>query len=173
MDFSQNHFEVFNLAVSYDLDMEDLSRRYRKVQARVHPDKFVNATDYERRLSLQWASKVNAAYQTLSSDLSRAIYILEIRGVVIQENPRLPEDFLIEQIERREALDEIPQNSCSLGALAAFREEIDTCIKDYFKEFSESYLTKLGLAEMLIYKLQFFTKLRRQVNEIEERILGY
>ena len=85
----------------------------------------------------------------------------------------LPEDFLIEQIERREALDEIPQNSCSLGALAAFREEIDTCIKDYFKEFSESYLTKLGLAEMLIYKLQFFTKLRRQVNEIEERILGY
>ena len=173
MDFSQNHFEVFNLAVSYDLDMEDLSRRYRKVQARVHPDKFVNATDYERRLSLQWASQVNAAYQTLSSDLSRAIYILEIRGVVIQENPRLPGDFLIEQIERREALDEIPQNSCSLGALAAFREEIDTRIKDYFKEFSESYLTKLGLAEMLIYKLQFFTKLRRQVNEIEERILGY
>ena len=173
MDFSQNHFEVFNLAVSYDLDMEDLSRRYRKVQASVHPDKFVNATDYERRLSLQWASQVIAAYQTLSSDLSRAIYILEIRGVVIQENPRLPGDFLIEQIERREALDEIPQNSCSLGALAAFREEIDTCIKDYFKEFSESYLTKLGLAEMLIYKLQFFTKLRRQVNEIEERILGY
>ena len=83
MDFSQNHFEVFNLAVSYDLDMEDLSRRYRKVQASVHPDKFVNATDYERRLSLQWASQVNAAYQTLSSDLSRAIYILEIRGVVI------------------------------------------------------------------------------------------
>ena len=173
MDFSQNHFEVFNLAVSYDLDMEDLSRRYRKVQASVHPDKFVNATDYERRLSLQWASQVNAAYQTLSSDLSRAIYILEIRGIVIQENPRLPGDFLIEQIERREALDEIPENSCSLGALAAFREEIDTRIKAYFKEFSESYLKNLGLAEMLIYKLQFFTKLRRQVNEIEERILGY
>ena len=173
MDFSQNHFEVFNLAVSYDLDMEDLSRRYRKVQASVHPDKFVNATDYERRLSLQWASQVNSAYQILSSDLSRAIYLLEIKGVVIQENPRLPGDFLIEQIERREALDEIPENSCPLDALAAFREEIDTCIKDYFKEFSECYLTNLGLAEMLIYKLQFFTKLRRQVNEIEDRIIGY
>ena len=173
MDFNQNHFEIIQLAISFDLDLEDLSKRYLKVQAGVHPDKFVNATDYERRLSLQWATQVNTAYRTLSSDLARAIYILELSSVPLQENPQLPSDFLIEQIERREVLDEISENSRCPEALATYREELDKCIRDYFKEFSDSYLTNLGLAEMIIYKLQFFTKLRFQVNKIEEQILGY
>ena len=133
MDFNQNHFEIFQLAVSFDLDLEDLSKRYLKIQAGVHPDKFVNATDYERRLSLQWATQVNTAYRTLSSDLARAIYILELSSVPLQENPQLPSDFLIEQIERREVLDEISENSRSPEALATYREELDKFIKDYFK----------------------------------------
>ena len=173
MDFNQNHFEIFQLAVSFDLDLEDLSKRYLKIQAGVHPDKFVNATDYERRLSLQWATQVNTAFRILSSDLARAIYILELSSVTLQENPQLPSDFLIEQIERREVLDEISENSRSPEALANYREELDKCIRDHFKGFSDSYLTNLGLAEMIIYKLQFFTKLRFQVNKIEEQILGY
>ena len=173
MDFNQNHFEIFQLAISFDLDLEDLSKRYIRIQAGVHPDKFVNATDYERRLSLQWATQVNTAYRTLSSDLARAIYILELSSVTLQENPQLPSDFLIEQIERREVLDEISENSRSPEALANYREELDKCIRDHFKGFSDSYLTNLGLAEMIIYKLQFFTKLRFQVNKIEEQILGY
>ena len=133
MDFNQNHFEIFQLAVSFDLDLEDLSKRYLKIQAGVHPDKFVNATDYERRLSLQWATQVNTAYRTLSSDLAREIYILELSSVPLQENPQLPSDFLIEQIERREVLDEISENSRSPEALATYREELDKFIKDYFK----------------------------------------
>ena len=173
MDFNQNHFEIFQLAVSFDLDLEDLSKRYLKIQDGVHPDKFVNATDYERRLSLQWATQVNTAFRILSSDLARAIYILELSSVTLQENPQLPSDFLMEQIERREVLDEIAENSRSPEALAIYREELDKCIRDHFKGFSDSYLTNLGLAEMIIYKLQFFTKLRFQVNEIEEQILGY
>ena len=173
MDFNQNHFEIFQLAISFDLDLEDLSKRYRKIQSGVHPDKFVNATDYERRLSLQWATQVNTAFRILSSDLARAIYILELSSVTLQENPQLPSDFLMEQIERREVLDEIAENSRSPEALANYREELDKCIRDHFKGFSDSYLTNLGLAEMIINKLQFFTKLRFQVNKIEEQILGY
>ena len=173
MDFSQNYFEIFQLSVSFNLDTEDLSKRYRSLQSRLHPDKFVDATDHEKRLSLQWATRVNAAYQIISSDLSRAIYLLELKGVLIQENPKLPKNFLIEQIERREELDKILEDGCSMELLAAFKGEIDKCTADYLAEFSEIYLTNLRDAEIVVYKLQFFNKLSLQVSKIEDKILGF
>ena len=46
-----------------------LDRAYRDVQAQVHPDRFVNATEAERRASMQQATRVNEAYQTLRNPI--------------------------------------------------------------------------------------------------------
>ena len=101
MDFNQNFIEIFQLPVAFDLDANDLATRYRQLQSSVHPDKFVSATEYEKRLSLQWATQINSAYDTLRSDLARAIYLLELNGLHIEENPQLSPDFLMAQIELR------------------------------------------------------------------------
>ena len=53
MDFNQNYFEIFQLPVAFDLDVDELATRYRQLQASVHPDKFASATEHEKRLSLQ------------------------------------------------------------------------------------------------------------------------
>ena len=47
---TQNYFELFDLPTSYDVDISELSTRYRMLQAAVHPDKFANASDLEKRL---------------------------------------------------------------------------------------------------------------------------
>jgi molecular chaperone HscB len=108
LDFNADHFALFGLTRVFRQDASTLDRRYRELQARVHPDKFAHASDAERRLSLQWATRVNEAYQTLKKPLLRAQYLLALSGNEIdaRNNTAMPSDFLMEQMEWREAVAE-------------------------------------------------------------------
>ncbi|QJE01305.1 Fe-S protein assembly co-chaperone HscB [Massilia forsythiae] len=102
----QNHFDLFHLPPRFDLDMDALDSAYREVQGRVHPDRFVNAGDTEKRVAMQWATRANEAYQTLRNPQKRAQYLCELNGVDIgaESNTAMPVDFLMQQMELREAL---------------------------------------------------------------------
>jgi molecular chaperone HscB len=104
----QNHFDLFQLPAAFTLDLGALDAAYREVQGRVHPDRFVNATDAEKRVAMQWATRANEAYQTLKNPQKRAQYLCEQNGVDLQteSNTAMPMDFLMQQMEWREALGE-------------------------------------------------------------------
>jgi molecular chaperone HscB len=104
----QNHFQLFNLPQQFAIDSGALDAAYRDVQSRVHPDKFVNATDAEKRVAMQWATRANEAYQTLKNPQKRAAYLCELNGVDLQteSNTAMPMAFLMQQMEWREALGE-------------------------------------------------------------------
>jgi molecular chaperone HscB len=104
----QNHFELFNLPARFNVDTNALDAAYRDVQGRVHPDRFVNATDAEKRVAMQWATRANEAYQTLKNPQKRAQYLCEINGADLQteSNTAMPMAFLMQQMEWREALGE-------------------------------------------------------------------
>lgn len=108
MDFNADHFALFELPRTFRQDASTLDRRYRELQAKVHPDKYAHASDAERRLSLQWATRVNEAYQTLKKPLARGQYLLSLAGVNVdaESNTAMPSEFLIEQMEWREAVAE-------------------------------------------------------------------
>ena len=55
-DFSKNHYQLFDLPLAYALDTSALERAYREVQREVHPDRFVTASDAEKRLAAQWGN---------------------------------------------------------------------------------------------------------------------
>jgi len=111
MDFNADHFSLFELPRIFRLDAVSLDKRYREIQAKVHPDKFAHAGDAERRLSLQWATRVNEAYLALKRPLSRAQYLLQLAGHEIgaENNTAMPPEFLMEQMEWREAVAEARQ----------------------------------------------------------------
>ncbi|GAB3418911.1 Fe-S protein assembly co-chaperone HscB [Massilia agilis] len=135
----QNHFELFNLPARFDLDLPALDAAYRDVQGRVHPDRFVNASDTERRVAMQWATRANEAYQTLKNPLKRARYLVELNGIDLQteSNTAMPMDFLMQQMEWREALGDA-RAAKDAGAL----DELDAQLKRERKE----RLAKIGHA---------------------------
>ena len=108
MDFNADHFSLFNLPRCYRIDNTALDQRYREIQTEVHPDRFAGAEDAQQRRSLQWATRANEAYQTLKKPLTRAQYLLGLLdcGLDLANNHALPTDFLIEQMEWREAVAE-------------------------------------------------------------------
>ncbi|WP_323140908.1 Fe-S protein assembly co-chaperone HscB [Massilia phyllosphaerae] len=122
----QNHFELFQLPARFDVDMDALDAAYREVQGRVHPDRFVNASDAEKRVAMQWATRANEAYQTLRNPQKRAQYLCELHGVDLQteSNTAMPMDFLMQQMELREALADA-RASKDAGAL----DELDAQVR--------------------------------------------
>lgn len=121
----QNHFELFHLPARFDVDLVALDQAYRDVQNQVHPDKFAHASDAEKRVAMQWATRANEAYQTLKNPLKRAIYLCELHGVDLQieSNTAMPGAFLMQQMEWREALDEAKEAK-DVGALERLHAEL-------------------------------------------------
>ncbi|MGV8891403.1 MAG: Fe-S protein assembly co-chaperone HscB [Burkholderiaceae bacterium] len=135
----QNHFDLFQLPQQFKIDASALDIAYHEVQNRVHPDKFVNATDAEKRVAMQWATRANEAYQTLKDSLKRAAYLCELHGIDLQteSNTAMPVAFLMQQMEWREALDDA-KAAKDMAAL----EQIDVALRTVRKE----QVTQIGTA---------------------------
>jgi molecular chaperone HscB len=105
---SLNYFELFNLPAQFAIELSKLDENYRKIQSEVHPDRFAAGSGAERLKSMQLATQANEAYQTLKNPTARARYLLHLQGVDTQEdsNTAMPHDFLMLQMEWREAMEE-------------------------------------------------------------------
>ncbi len=174
MDFTQNYFEIFGLPVDFSIDLNLLSSRYLELQKHLHPDNFAAGTDQEKRLSMQWTTLLNTAHTTLKEPLKRAVYMLELRQVKIAENPVLPPDFLMHQIELREELEAIEANpTVGLEPLATFKSSVDSVLQSLQADFVTAIEADPQTAAQVVYKLQFIHKLRLAADHLEEKLLGY
>ena len=108
MKLTDDDFTLFGLPQRQALDRADLDARRRELQARVHPDRFAAQGAAAQRIAMQWAVRVNQAYQRLKDPLSRAAYLCELRGVPVdaERNTAMPAAFLMQQMAWREALDD-------------------------------------------------------------------
>ena len=104
----QNHFELFQLPLRFTIDMTTLNAAFHEIVGRVHPDRFAQAPEADKRVAMQWATRANEAYQTLKNPLKRAAYLCQLHGVDLQveSNTAMPAGFLMQQMAWREALDD-------------------------------------------------------------------
>ena len=116
---TQNFFETFNLPVLFNIDIDMLNHQYRTLQKTIHPDRFVNATDAEKKQSLQKSTQINDAYQVLKDPIKRASHIISLHQV-LKENT-LPPDFLMQQMEWEEEFETIND----LEQVQLFSDKID------------------------------------------------
>ena len=108
MKLSDDDFTLFGLPERQAVDVQALATQWRALQAQVHPDRFASEGASAQRLAMQWAVRVNEAYQRLKDPLQRGAYLCELRGVPInaENNTAMPGAFLMQQMEWREALDD-------------------------------------------------------------------
>lgn len=164
----QNHFELFQLAPQFHLDMAQLDQAFREVQSRVHPDKFVSASSAEQRVAMQWATRANEAYQTLKNPLLRATYLCELQGVDLQaeSNTAMPGAFLIQQMEWREELDDARHNAAALDAL---ENNVRQARSRQVQQIAEQLaLPDYQQAAQLIRQLMFLEKFAADIGNAQE-----
>lgn len=108
MNLHHSDFELFGLPQRFAQERSEIDRRWKELQREAHPDRFAAQGASAQRAALQWSVRINEAYQRLKEPLKRASYLCELRGAPIQaeNNTAMPPEFLMEQMEWREALDE-------------------------------------------------------------------
>lgn len=128
----QGHFALFALPVRFRLDEAALNAAWRTLQTQFHPDRAAHLSAVEQRRALQWATRINEAYNVLRDPLARAAHVLELNGapVDLERNAAMPPEFLMQQMQWREALEEARTDAGALDALArevaaAAREQQD------------------------------------------------
>jgi len=104
----KNYFDLFNLPRTFAIDEQFLEQQYRDLVAAVHPDRFVTDSPEQRRLAMQAATLANEAWRCLRDPCSRAAYLCRLEGISVDNAARAgaSPEFLTEQMEWREALDE-------------------------------------------------------------------
>lgn len=166
-DLLKNHFQLFGLASAFKLDIAQLELAFRALQAQVHPDKSAHLPDAEQRLAMQRSTRVNEAYQTLKSPIRRARYLLSLQGVDTQEetNTAMPIDFLMSQMEWREAVADALE-ARDIDAL----ERLDARMKVQTRELESELAVKIDTeqdftaAAGLVRKLRFMEKLAEEIH---------
>jgi molecular chaperone HscB len=108
MNLTSSDFDLFGLPQRFAQDPAAIAARWKDLQREAHPDKFSGEGAAAQRAALQWSVRINEAYQRLKDPLRRAAYLCELRGAPIdpENNTAMPPEFLVEQMEWREALDE-------------------------------------------------------------------
>jgi molecular chaperone HscB len=103
-----NDFVLFDLPLTQAQDAAEIDRRWKALQTQVHPDRFAAEGAAAQRLAMQWAVRVNEAHQRLKDPLKRATQLCELHGAAVdaERNTAMPAAFLMQQMARREALDE-------------------------------------------------------------------
>jgi molecular chaperone HscB len=172
-----NYFELFNIPVSFDVNLSLLPHTYQQLQRLTHPDKFASGSEQDKLIALQKNAQVNDAYSILKSPLSRAEYLLNLRGIDLQHEQQTIKDttFLMQQMEWREELSEISEQTDPLGALESLEDEINQTIKSdltKLKNFLESEQTTAEQsAADIIRQLKFSYKMLSEI-ELKEDVLS-
>jgi len=130
IDLTRNYFELFDFAESFEIDQEQLAEKYRALQGELHPDRFANATDQERRLSVQTTAFINEAYTTLKSDLKRSHYLLKLSDITFNAETETSSDgeFLIQTMELHEQVEEVGGSDNPLGKLETLSKNLSCAI---------------------------------------------
>lgn len=163
-----NYFDFFHLPQQFTLDRKNLDAAYLKVQQEVHPDRFAQSSDAQKRQSLQMATFANTAYQTLKRGIPRGLYLCTLNGLdpQLETNTAMPKEFLIQHIELREAMDEAKGDLQALSDLQDkvqqdLQMKMDT-IGQQFDQFQEPQSALSNLRAALFYE--------RIIEELEQRI---
>ncbi len=173
LDFAVDYFTLFGLPQAQSLDLEGLSNSYRAIQAQVHPDKHAHAAAADRRLAMQWATRVNEAFQTLKSPGQRARYLLQLLGhdPQIENNTAMPAEFLMSQMELREEVIDA-RAEADEDALDEVRSRLLSLIKQEYERLADliDVAKDYAAAADLVRQLMFQEKLLNEINDALEAV---
>ncbi|MBS0341492.1 MAG: Fe-S protein assembly co-chaperone HscB [Proteobacteria bacterium] len=123
MKLDATDFELFDLPPTFAQDRAVLDARWKDLQREAHPDRFAAQGAVAQRVAMQWSVRINEAYQRLKDPVRRASYLCTLNGAPIdaEHNTAMPADFLMQQMEWRESLDD----AHDAKALEALHDEVD------------------------------------------------
>ncbi len=161
------HFSRLGIPEDFDLGLKKLDLAYFSLQSKLHPDRFTNKTETEKKFSIEQSIALNQAYETLKNPLNRAEYMLQLRGIIVNSdkaNTHPSQEILETIMQQREqaAMAKSTEEVRSLIINAV--EEKLSCINTLKNDFNQG---KLDNAAQNVIKLKYLEKLLEDLKRIK------
>ncbi|MBI1905034.1 MAG: Fe-S protein assembly co-chaperone HscB [Rhodocyclales bacterium] len=173
IDLQHDYFTLFGLPRRFQLDRAALDAAYHELHGRVHPDRHAHLPDIDKRRAMQWATRVNEAFVTLSKPLPRACYLLELAGedAALHTNTAMSPEFLMEQMEWREAIEEA-RSAGNADELETLHARLRQQARDLLGELEHSLDVRceLAAATETVRRLMFMEKLQHEIDDALEAL---
>jgi molecular chaperone HscB len=164
-----DHFRRLGLNPDFDVDMDVAEKRYLGFQRAIHPDRFAAKPAKERALAEAQSVSLNEAYETLKDPLSRAAYLLRLKGVdaaISKDETMRDPELLMEAMEAREALMEA-ESAPAIEKLAA---KAGADAVGILSELSKAFAAEdLARANHLVTRFKY---LRKFLEETRTRLVA-
>jgi len=172
-DLQQDFFALFGLPRRFRIEEAALEAAYHDLHARVHPDRHAHLPDADRRRAMQWATRVNEAFRTLKQPLSRARYLVELAGVEagFENNTAMSPEFLMEQMEWREAVEEA-ESAADATALEHLHQRLRNHTRELLGQLERQIDAEHAWndAADTVRRLMFMERLRHQIDDALEAL---
>jgi len=167
ISISADDFQLFDLPKQFALNRDELDQRWKALQKQVHPDRFSTQGAADKRLAMQWSVRINEAYQRLKNPLKRAAYLCELNGAVIhaENNTSMTSDFLMQQMQWREILDEAED----LSSVETLLAEITAAKEHAYERFIDLIDDQMNW-ELAVQEVRSLMFLERFESDIHARI---
>lgn len=167
-DFAQDYFTFFGLPQRFALAAAQLETAYRVMQTRVHPDRYAQRNDAEKRLAMQWSAYANEAYRTLKHPVDRAGYLIRLVHADFGDKEPRPE-CLMQYLDYRETMQHAAavRDAAALDRIdAALRRDRDARLRNLAVTLDEAQ--DYTVAAHLVTELRFLDKLARDIATARE-----
>ncbi|XP_059149876.1 iron-sulfur cluster co-chaperone protein HscB-like [Physella acuta] len=164
------YFDLMQLPAGFDIDLKLLSEVYKETQKKLHPDKFSNKSEEECKFAVEQSSLLNKAYNTLQKPLSRALYLLELKGLTIEEDLNFDDpEFLMEILSINE---QISSAECSED-LNKLEAGTNKTIDEISKKLSQLFkANNYEGAKFATIRLRYYTTIQERIAELKRSKLG-
>lgn len=165
-------FKLLEVEARFEVNSAELSKKFRALQTKVHPDKFAGKDDdREKQNSIDWSTLLNKAYKTLSAPLPRGEYMLRNQLTDKDEEGKTVRSqvFLTEMMEKNEEVDEADTKS----ELEKLLEVTDVDINKMLEELRTAFDNKdFRNAKDILEKMKFLYSLKNGIKLKLESMLS-
>jgi len=151
--------------MTYNVDLAKLDDQYLKLQKLLHPDNYVQVSSREQLYAAQQSSRINDAYETLKSDVDRALCLISMAEHAAGKTSDALEGVALnsKDLEMQFSLREQLQNGADTAILLkGVVKMMKTCVKNLQKDFADSDITQ---AKQDVMKLKFLKVLEKDIQK--------
>ncbi|KAL5258032.1 hypothetical protein ACHWQZ_G012847 [Mnemiopsis leidyi] len=147
-----NYFEVFSITPTFKLDLTELSRVYKRLQAEFHPDKHANSSALEQENAAQTSALINEANKCLKDPYCRARLLLKIQN--FDPNVQTMDmEFLSDMMDVNDEVEMCEDRE----TLSRLKEVNEAAIAELYVQFEEHFnANELKTAAERLAKIKYF-----------------
>ncbi|KAK2647419.1 hypothetical protein Ddye_014908 [Dipteronia dyeriana] len=158
---SLDYFQIYGLDKNYEIEDENMERKYKDWQKKLHPDLVHSKSQREREYAAEQSARVIEAYRTLTNPLSRAIYILKLEGIDVNEEETVSDpELLTEIMEIREAVEDAADSKALTEILSPVQEKLVQWSKSFAYAFRNQ---KFDEALNCIRRMTYYDRVNKEI----------